>query len=594
MGYRAPVSDIVFAMRHVADLDQGIADGLYADLADGVAEATLAEAGKLAENVLAPLNRLGDKTGAQWTPDGVRTVPGWPAAYKQWIEGGWNGLGGPAEYGGMALPTLIGVACTEIWNGANMSFGLCPLLTVGAIEAMHAHASEALKARYFEKLVSGEWTGTMNLTEPQSGSDLSTLRTRAEPQGDGSYKLFGSKIFITYGDHDLTENIIHFVLARLPDAPPGTRGISLFLVPKMLVNDDGTLGARNDVRCASIEHKLGIHASPTCTMVYGDAGGATGWLVGEPNKGLACMFTMMNNARLNVGVQGVGIAEAATQHARAYAAERKQGRAPGAAGASPIDQHPDVQRMLVTMKAMTAAARAICLLTARAIDASRRLADPAARQAANERAGLLTPLAKALSSDIANEVASLGVQIHGGMGFMEETGAAQFMRDARIAAIYEGTNGIQAIDLVQRKLGLSDGAAMAAEVVDMRATLAALRETNAESFGRMGQRLTEAVDSLERATQFMREAATRAPADALAGATPYLRLFGYARGGTALAKAALAAHRLARSENNPALGAHVAVARFFAENIASGAGGLELSVTEGAGGVHAAPLALAG
>ena len=344
MSYRAPIADILFAMVHEAGADFGRKDGVYADLGDGFAEATLAEAGKFAENVLAPLNRIGDKEGAKFESGKVRAAPGFAEAYRQWASGGWNAITGPSEYGGMDLPVLLNTACIEIWNAANMAFSLCPLLTLGAIEALQSHAAEALKAVYLEKLVSGEWTGTMNLTEPQAGSDLGALKTRAERQQDGTYKLFGSKIFITYGEHDLADNIVHFVLARLPDAPKGTRGISLFLVPKFLVNADGSLGARNDVHCTSLEHKLGIHASPTCTMVYGDHGGAAGFLVGEENRGLACMFTMMNSARLNVGVQGVAIAERAFQHALAYAKDRRQGHAPGDKSDSMSSHHPSSRR----------------------------------------------------------------------------------------------------------------------------------------------------------------------------------------------------------------------------------------------------------
>jgi acyl-CoA dehydrogenase len=591
MSYRAPIADILFAMIHEAGLDLGLKDGIYADLGDGLAEATLTEAGKFAENVLSPLNRVGDKEGAKFEAGRVTAAPGFAEAYRQWTAGGWNAITGPSEYGGMGLPVLLNTACIEIWSAANMAFSLCPLLTLAAIEAVQSHASEALKAVYLAKLVSGEWTGTMNLTEPQAGSDLGALKTRAEHRQDGTYKLFGSKIFITYGEHDMTENIVHFVLARLPDAPKGTRGISLFLVPKFLVDADGALGARNDVHCISLEHKLGIHASPTCTMVYGDHGGATGFLVGEENKGLACMFTMMNSGRLNVGVQGVAIAERAFQQALAYAKERRQGHVPGDMGEAmtPIVQHPGVARMLMTMKAMTAAARAICLMTAGSIDRSRREKD----QAAGERASLLTPVAKAFSTDIGNEAASLGIQVHGGMGYIEETGAAQFARDARIAAIYEGTNGIQEIDLVQRKLGLSGGAAVHREIADMRAAAAALRKSNADGFGEMEPCLAEAVDALDRATAFMLDASTTRPNDALAGATPYLRLFALARGGTALARGALAAHRFSTAgDSDSALPARIATARFFAENIGVGAGGLEREVTRGGGSVHASDAVL--
>ena len=599
MSYRAPVSDIVFTLKTVAGLDDGVANGLYADLADGMAEATLEEAAKVAENVLAPLNWTGDRAGVKLANKEVTTAPGWTAAYTQWREAGWNTVTAPEDFGGMGMPQIMGVACNELWNSANMAFSLCPLLTVGAIEALHSHATEELQNTYLEKLVSGEWTGTMTLTEPQAGSDLNALRSKAEPQGDGTYKIFGQKIFITYGDHDMVENIIHLVLARLPDAPAGTRGISLFLVPKFMVNADGSLGKRNDVHCAGIEHKLGIHASPTCTMVFGDEGGAIGYLIGKENKGLACMFTMMNSARLNVGIQGVAIAERAYQHALAYATDRKQGLAAGDTPKgegyqmSAIAQHPDVRRNLMTMKSMTQAARAICYMTAAALDVSHRSEDAHQAKRGAERAGLLTPIAKAFSTDIGNEVASIGVQIHGGMGFVEETGAAQFMRDARIAGIYEGTNGIQAIDLVQRKLPLSGGEAVTNEMADMRAVLADLRATNAPVFGATAQRLTDAVDSLERTTAYMFAALKNAPQDALAGATPYLRLWGYARGGTALAATALAAHRaLQAGETDPALSGRISIARFFAENIANGSGGLELTVTEGAHSVHDSALAL--
>jgi alkylation response protein AidB-like acyl-CoA dehydrogenase len=595
MTYRAPLADILLAVAEAARPEGGLAEDVHADLGDGLAEATLSEAARFAENILAPLNRIGDKQGARLVDGHVATAPGWAEAYKQWAAGGWNAITAPAEVGGMGLPVLLDVACIEIWNAANMAFGLCPLLTLAAIDATQTHASATLAALYLRKLVSGAWTGTMNLTEPQAGSDLSTLRTRAEPQADGTFKIFGTKIFITYGEHDMAENIVHFVLARIPRAPEGTRGISLFLVPKILVEADGSLGSRNDVRCVALEHKLGIHASPTCTMAYGDHGGATGYLVGQESKGLAAMFTMMNNARLNVGVQGVGIAERAFQQALAYAGERRQGRlrADVGDGPCPIVAHPDVRRMLMTMKALIAAARAICYLAAASIDRSRRSGDAAVRRAAAERAALLIPVAKAFATDIANEVASLGVQVHGGAGFIEETGAAQFLRDARIAAIYEGTNGIQAIDLVTRKLGLSNGEVMWREIADMRRVLDVLQKSNADGFGEMEGRLFEAVEALERATLFMLEATKTAPDDVLAGATPYLRLFGLARGGTALARGALSAWQsLGNGASDPPLATRIATARFFADHIASGATGLELSVTRGAASVHAGQFAL--
>ena len=512
----------------------------------------------------------------------VTTPPGWKEAYKAWAEAGWNALPAPEAYGGQGLPTLLQSACIEMWNSAAFAFALGPLLTVGAIEAIHAHGSDHLKETYLAKLVSGEWMGTMNLTEPQAGSDLNALRSKAERVGDGTYRITGQKIFITYGEHDLTENIIHLVLARLPDAPPGTRGISLFLVPKFLVDADGSLGAHNDLRCSGIEHKLGIHASPTCSMAFGDNDGAIGWLIGEENRGLACMFTMMNNARLNVALQGVAIAERAYQQAVAFAHERKQGAAldaPKGAPMSPIIVHPDVRRMLMDMRAKTQGARAISYQVAEALDRSHRETDEARRKAASERAAVLTPIAKAYATDIGIDVASTGVQVHGGMGFIEETGAAQHLRDARIAAIYEGTNGIQAIDLVTRKLPLSGGDAVHALINEMRGIVGEVERANNPGFGHAAARLGAAVDSLERATEWMLGALGGKPADALAGATPYLKLFALAQGGTGLAKKALATRSDAEGT------ADLATARFYAEYLATEAPGLELAVTEGAGAI---------
>jgi alkylation response protein AidB-like acyl-CoA dehydrogenase len=588
MTFTAPIADIAFALRHSAGLPQAIARGVYGDLTEDVVDAVLEEAGRFADNVVAPLNVVGDKHGAVFKDGAVTMPPGWKEAYTAWAEAGWNGLAGPADFGGQGLPHAVNAACIEIWSAASMAFGLGPFLTMGGVEALAAHGSEDLKRIYLPKLISGEWMGTMQLTEPQAGSDVGALRTRAERNADGSYTITGSKIFITFGEHDLTDNIIHFVLARLSDAPPGNRGISLFLVPKMLVNADGSLGARNDARCHSIEHKLGIHASPTCTMVYGDGGGAKGWLIGEENRGLACMFTMMNNARLNVGLQGVAIAERATQGALVYARERKQGRTPGVEGSAPIIAHPDVKRMLITMRALTRAARAICYKTAAAIDATHRAPDEAGRKAASERAALITPIAKAFSTDIGTEVASLGVQVHGGMGFIEETGAAQHYRDARIAQIYEGTNGIQAIDLVTRKLPLEGGAVVRACLDELRETAAAVAASNDPAFGHTAARLNDAIESVDRATAWLRDALEKNPQGALAGATPYLRLFGTAMGGCALAQEALAAIRIGNGADSSD---RTALARFFAENVAVQAPGLERTVTEG--GDSVADVALA-
>jgi alkylation response protein AidB-like acyl-CoA dehydrogenase len=588
MTYQAPLADITFALKHGAGLAPALSAGFFGDLSEDVVDAVLAEAGRFASDIIAPLNQIGDRFGTPFQDGAVTTPPGWKEAYRSWAAAGWNGLAAPAEFGGQALPHVVNAACIEMWNAASMAFGIGPVLTMAAVDALAAHGSDGLKRAYLGKLISGEWMGTMQLTEPQAGSDVGALRTKAERAGDGIYRIKGQKIFITYGEHDLTDNIIHFVLARLPDAPAGTRGISLFLVPKFLLNDDGSLGARNDARAHSIEHKLGIHASPTCTMIYGDQGGATGFLVGEENRGMACMFTMMNQARLAVALQGVGIAERATQQALAYARERRQGRATGTAASqmSPIIAHADVKRMLLTMRSLTQAARAICYATAIALDRAERSADEAARKAAHERASLLTPVAKAFSTDIGIEVASLGVQVHGGMGFVEETGAAQHYRDARIAAIYEGTNGIQAIDLVTRKLPLAGGAAVQAYIGELRRIVEAVNATNDPAFGWTGVRLSEAVESLDRATQWLMGQTENNPDAALAGATPYLRLFAAAAGGCLLAEQGLAALRLGNDAGR------VALARFFAENIAVQAAGLERTVVEGADSVTRADAAL--
>jgi acyl-CoA dehydrogenase len=581
MTYQAPAADMLFTLRHAAGFAKAEAEGIY-DLGDDLVEAILEEAGRFATERLAPIDRDGDRYGTPFKDGEVTTAPGWKTAYRDWAAAGWNGVAGPTDWGGQGLPHAIGAVCTEMWNAASMAFGLGPMLTVAAAESLAAHGSEELKATYLAKLISGEWMGTMQLTEPHAGSDVGALRTRAERTVDGSYRLTGTKIFITYGEHDLTDNIIHFVLARIAGAPSGTKGLSLFLVPKFLVKEDGTLGERNDARAHSLEHKLGIHGSPTCVMVYGDRGGAVGYLVGEENRGMACMFTMMNEARLAVGLQGVAVAEAATQRAVAYARERKQGRTPGMdpTASVPIIAHVDVRRMLITMRALTRAARTVCYATAVAIDRARRAADPAVRVAGEERAALLTPVAKAFSTDIGSEVASLGIQVHGGMGFIEETGAAQHYRDARIAQIYEGTNGIQAIDLVTRKLPMAGGAVVTAYLAELREMIDAVRAANDPAFGATAPRLAAAADALERATSWLLATLATDPDAALAGATSYLRLFGATAGGCMLAAEALAASRQADgAADKPG---RIAIARFFAENIAVQAPALAEIVTEGA------------
>jgi acyl-CoA dehydrogenase len=584
--YHAPVEEIAFTLKEIAGLRTAIDAGKLGDLSTDLADAILAEAGRFATEEVAPLYKAGDEQGAVLKDAAVTTPPGWKELYRRWTEGGWNSLTGPEEFGGQGLPTMLSVATLEMWNSASLAFALCPTLTMGAVEALHKHASEELKQTYLAKLVSGEWTGTMNLTEPQAGSDLAALRARAERAPDGTYRISGQKIFITYGEQDFTDNIVHLVLARLPDAPQGTRGISLFLVPKFLVNADGSLGRRNDLFCASLEHKLGIHGSPTCTMIYGDGfvpgeeKGAVGWLIGEENKGLACMFTMMNNARLAIGLEGVGVAEAAFQKALAFANERRQGKASGwtGDGMAPIVHHPDVQRMLLTMQALTRIARSISYSCAHALDMA-RVSEGSEKAHWQERANLLTPVAKAFSTDIGSEVASLGIQVHGGMGFIEETGAAALYRDARIASIYEGTNGIQAIDLVIRKLPQSDGGHVHGYIAELAAAVAALRESNLDGFGRSAQRLELAIGDLSAATRALQAMLSANETDrALAGATPYLRLFALAAGGACLARAALA-------DRSPG---RIALCRFFAENLSGETSPLRDQVVGGSEGLLAA------
>jgi len=592
MTYRAPINDMLLALNHGAGLEAAVKAGHYGDFDGDIASAVLEEAGRFASDVLAPLNRTGDEHGIKLEGSSVVTAPGWPDAYKRWTAAGWNAVSGPETFGGQGLPLAINAACTEIWSASNISFGLCPLLTLSAIEALEAHGSDELKKIYLEKLVSGEWPGTMQLTEPQAGSDVGALRSRAERAGDGTYRIKGTKIFITYGDHDMSDNIVHFVLARLPDAPAGTKGISLFLIPKFMVNADGSLGARNDIYVSGIEHKLGMHAAPTCTMTMGDHGGAIGYLIGEENRGMQCMFTMMNQARLAVGLQGVGIADRAYQQALAFAQERRQGRAVGRPGgeSDPIIVHPDVKRMLMQMRAMTAAARTICYATAVALDVSMRAKDTKVRAAAAARAALLTPIAKAFSTDLGNDATSIGVQIHGGMGFIEETGAAQHYRDARITQIYEGTNGIQSIDLVTRKLAANGGESVWALLDELKGVAKQVEASNDPAFGTTGAKLRDALASLERASQWLLERVTAAPNEALAGATPYLRLFGATLGGCMLANEALAARGIADIDPQR----YVTLARFFAENITVQAHALEKTVTDSADAVNGADAVLLG
>jgi alkylation response protein AidB-like acyl-CoA dehydrogenase len=583
--YNAPLKDMQFAIAEFAGLEGITALPGCGDVNAELVEAVLTEAGRFAQGVLDPLNRSGDKQGALWR-DGVVTAPaGFKDAYAQFAEAGWNSLGGSVDYGGQGLPHIIALPLQEMWNSANMAFCLCPMLTTGVQEALTHHGSADLIKTYMPKLVSGEWTGTMNLTEPQAGSDLSAVRTRAVPEGD-HYRIQGTKIFITWGEHDMAENIVHLVLARLPDAPEGVKGISMFVVPKFMLNADGSSGARNDIRCVSIEHKLGIHGSPTCVLAYGDNGGATGYLVGEPNRGLEYMFTMMNHARLGVGMEGVAIAERAYQHALEYAKTRVQGRAIGQRSGDRVTiiHHPDVRRMLLTMRAQTEAMRALGYYAAGTLDRAKRLVDDAKERAAHQsRLDLLTPVVKGWCTETAVEIASLGVQVHGGMGFVEETGAAQYLRDARITTIYEGTTGIQANDLIGRKVGAEKGATALALIAEMRALDAVLAAAG-EQFSAMRDSFTQAVDGLEAATRWLVDHYRQEPEAAAAVAVPYLKMFGTVAGGWLMARAALIAReRLdAPGADRAFLEAKLATARFYLEHLLPQAGALARTVTHGA------------
>ena len=581
MTYTAPVSQIAHTLARIARLDEIAATGAFPNFDADLVAPILDEANKLARDVLAPLNAIGHKTGAKLTDAGVVPAPGFADAYAQFVQGGWMSLAFPEAFGGQGLPKPLALAVFEMIHGANMAFGLCPLLSFGAIEALLAHGSPELQQTYLPKLISGEWTGAMNLTEPQAGSDVGALTTKAVPNGDGSYAITGQKIFITWGDHDMTPNIIQLVLARLPDAPAGSKGISLFVAPKYFVNADGSLGDRNTFKCIGLEHKMGIHASPTCVMEYTNA---RGWLVGEPNKGLAAMFTMMNSARLNVGLEGVAVGEAARQAGVAYANDRKQGAAPGVQGAAAIIHHPDVQRMLATMSANVQAARAICYACGAAADLAEHHPDDAARKSAKAREDLLTPLAKAWSTDRAIDVTNLGVQIHGGMGFMAETAAAQFYLDARITPIYEGTNGIQAMDLVGRKLSGDGGAAMSAMIADVRDTARDARATNQPKFVAISDRLDAAATALESATGWMLTAMKANRETGLSGATAYLRLAGDVVGAHLLTRAALG--EPAGREADRA----IAAAHFFADDTLPHAPGLAAAVSAGAESLRGAEL----
>ena len=587
--YRAPIQDMRFVMDELADLP-GIArlPG-FEEATPDMADAILEEAAKFTGEVLAPLNAIGDREGCRWQDGAVTTPPGWKEAYRLYCAGGWNGIACSPAFGGQGLPNVLAVAVKEMVCSANLAFSVCPLLTTGAIEALMTCASGELIETYLAKMISGEWTGTMNLTEPQAGSDLALLRSRAEPQTDGTYRIFGQKIFISYGEHDMVDNIVHLVLARLPDAPPGVKGISLFLVPKFLVNADGSLGARNDVACASIEHKLGIHGSPTCVMAFGEQGGAVGYLLGQTNRGLEYMFVMMNEARHGVGLQGVALGERAYQHALAYAAERKQGRdAVTGEALVTIDHHPDVKRMLMLMKSRVEAARALAYYTAGLLDRSHAENDEDVRQQQLFLAEFLIPLVKGGGTEMGIDVASLGIQIHGGMGFIEETGAAQFWRDARITTIYEGTTGIQANDLIFRKLLRDRGATAQRLFAEIERTVSALRSHDDASLNAIGKSLQEGLAQWREVTRCVLASAKTQPEGALTAAVPILNLAVSVSNGWMMGRAALIA-RQRLDEGHAAtefLRDKCVSARFYADHVMPLAGAYAataLSCLEGRG-----------
>ena len=594
MTYTAPLADMRFALREVAGLAGVAALPGYEHATDDTIDAVLEEAGKLAGNGLAPLNREGDRVGARLENGVVRTAPGFAGIYKEFVEGGWNSLPFDPEFGGQGMPWLLATAVQEMWQAANMGFGLVLLLNQGAIDAIHHHGSEEQKATYLPRMISGEWTGTMNLTEPQAGSDLGQLKSRAVKNGD-HYLVTGQKIFITYGEHDMAENIVHLVLARVAGAPEGVKGISLFVVPKFMVNADGSLGARNDVHCVSIEHKLGIKASPTAVLQFGDHGGATGYLVGQENQGLAYMFVMMNAARYAVGMQGVAVAERAYQKASTFARERVQSRPVDGStpGAAPIIHHPDVQRMLMTMRAYTEGCRAMAMVAAAAYDAAHAHPDAEARKQNQAFYEFMVPLVKGYSTEMSLEVTSLGVQVHGGMGFIEETGAAQYYRDARILPIYEGTTAIQANDLVGRKTARDGGAVAKAIAARIEATEGDLQKSGSDAAKAMLRNLKAARQSFLEVVDFVAGRTKAQPNEVFAGSVPYLLMAGNVVAGWQMARALLVAEaRLAAGEDTEFMRAKIATARFYGDHILSKVPGVRHSIVEGAAGLAAMPLDL--
>ncbi len=585
MSYSAPVKDLLFVMKELAGIDAVAQLPGYEDAGAETAAAVLEECARLAESVIAPLNAEGDRNPSSLRDGQVRTTPGFKEAFQQFVQGGWQGLHHPVAYGGQGLPKLIHAACIEIVQSANLSFALCPLLTDGAIEALLTAGSEEQKQAYIPRMIDGSWTGTMNLTEPQAGSDLALVRTRAEPQADGSYRIFGTKIFITYGEHDMADNIVHLVLARVVGAPEGVKGISLFICPKVLAD-----GTRNDVHCVSLEHKLGIKASPTAVLQYGDHGGAVGYLVGQENRGLEYMFVMMNAARFAVGVQGIAVAERAYQQAVAYARERVQSRPVDGsmARAAPIIHHPDVRRMLMTMRAWTEACRALALVAASAFDAAHAHADAEVRAQNQAFYEFMVPLVKGLSTEMSLDVASLGIQVHGGMGFIEETGAAQHLRDAKILTIYEGTTAIQANDLVGRKTVRDGGQGVRGVAAQIEQTEAALRARPGEACAAMARRLQAGREALLQAVDYVAATAKADPNAAYAGSVPYLMLTGTVVAGWLMARALMAAEdRLAEGTDADFMQAKLATCRFYAEHLLTRAPALRDSVVEGAASVTA-------
>ena len=594
MTYRAPVKDMLFCMQELAGLEQVAKIPGFEDAGIETAQAVLEESAKLNEEVIAPLNVEGDRQPSYWKDGQVFTTTGFKDAFKQFGEGGWQGLQHPTDFGGQGLPKTIGAACIEMLNSANLSFALCPLLTDGAIEALLTAGSDEQKATYLPKMISGEWTGTMNLTEPQAGSDLALVRTRAEPQPDGTYKIFGTKIFITYGEHDMADNIVHLVLARVSGAPDGVKGISLFVVPKFLVNADGSLAARNDAHCVSIEHKLGIKASPTAVLQFGDHGGAIGTLVGQENRGLEYMFIMMNAARYAVGIQGIGVAERAYQKAVEYARERIQSRPVDGSqpGSAAIIHHPDVKRMLMTMRAYTEGCRALAIVSGAAYDAAHHHPDAEVRKQNQAFYEFMVPLVKGYSTEMSLEVTSLGVQVHGGMGFIEETGAAQYYRDAKILTIYEGTTAIQANDLVGRKTARDGGTTAKAIAKQIEATEAALGKRDSVAARAVAKRLSAAREAFVQVVDFIATNSKSNPNAAFAGSVPYLMLAGNVMAGWQMARALLVAEeQLADGKGDQAfLKAKVVTARFYADHILSKAPATRDAIVEGAESVTALAL----